>query len=202
MSFDETLRKEHLIGKPNIKRRKMNSSTRRVPKRLTVSLDEESLKLIEESQFKHKTSKADVVRRAVHFYNEFDRVGVPLQALRAYMDFLAKGEHTICDVDLWEALFEEIGEGSKKFWDEVYKIGEMHRDEYADKGLKSVREILEYVEKANLYRLSVDSENSFTLILTVPKSRRFVRTFFEGLFRSLLNVDITDTYGKIRINVR
>ncbi|KUO39497.1 MAG: hypothetical protein AVW06_03730 [Hadesarchaea archaeon DG-33-1] len=180
----------------------MNSSTRRVPKRLTVSLDEESLKLIEGLQVKHKTSKGDVVRRAIHFYNEFYRVGIPLQTLMAYIDFLAKGEHVICDVDLWKALFEEIGEGSKKFWDAVYRTGETHRDEYADKGLKGVREILEYVEKANLCRLSVDSENSFTLILTVPQSRRFVRTFFEGLFRLLPNVDITDTYGKIRINVR
>jgi len=119
-----------------------------------------------------------------------------------YIDFLAKGEHTICDVDHWKCLFEEIGEGSKKFWDEVYRIGEMHRDEYADKGLKSVGDILEYVEKTNWYRLSIDSENSFTLILTVPQSRRFVRTFFEGLFRPLQNVDITDTYGKIRINIR
>lgn len=180
----------------------MNSPTRRVPKRLTVSLDEESLKLIEELQFKYKTSKGDVVRRAVHFYNEFDRLGIPLQTLRVYVDFLAKGEHVICDVDHWKTLFEEIGEGSKKFWDEVYKIGEMHRDEYADKGLKSVREILEYVEKTNWYRLSVDSENSFTLVLNVPQARRFMRTFFEGLFRPLLNVDIADTYGKIRINVR
>lgn len=176
---------------------------RHPPVRLSISLDEGSAALIERLQSKHKTSKADIVRRAVRYLNIAEEEGeVPLDTCKVYLDFLSRGEHVIVDVEHWKALFSEIGSGSDEFWKEVREIGRYHWREYYDKGLRDVKEILEYVEKTNWYKLSVDSEYGFTLILSVREAKRFVRSFFEGLFdASTHKIQITEGYGKIRINI-
>ncbi len=169
--------------------------------RLSISLDEESAALIEKFRDKYKTSKTDIVRRAVRYLNVAEeKGGVSLDSCEAYLDFLGKGEHTIVDVEHWRALFAEIGDGSEEFWREVRDIGRNHWKEYYDKGLRGVKEILEYVEKTNWYKLSADSGQSFTLILSVREAKRFVRGFFEGLFdASTHKVEITESHGKIRV---
>ena len=76
----------------------------------------------------------------------------------------------IIDIAVGKAVFSKIGEGSEKFWNEIYNIGEEHSMELQDKGLRTVRQVLEYIEKTNWYKLSIDSENSFTLILAVSEA--------------------------------
>jgi hypothetical protein len=93
-------------------------------------------------------------------------------------------EHVIVDIAHWKAIFSEICNGSEEFWSTVYKIGEEHLKEFQDKGLREAKQILEHIEKKNWYRLSVDSEYSYTLILTVSESGKFVKTFFEGIFKN------------------
>ena len=111
-------------------------------------------------------------------------------------------EHVIVDIAHWRTILSEIGEGSETFWDEIRKIGEAHTREYYDKGIRSVKEILENIEKKNWYMLNVDSEDSYTLILTVSEAGRFVRIFFEGFFKSYpRNVEIIEEHKKIRIIV-
>ena len=120
-----------------------------------------------------------------------------------YIDYLASMEHVIVDIAHWKAIFSEIGEDSEEFWDEVYKIGEEHRKEYYDKGIKNIQQILEYVEKTNWYKLNIDSENSYTLILSVSEASKFVTTFFKGLFKHYArDVEIIEEHKKIRINIR
>lgn len=177
--------------------------TKRPPVRLSVSLDDETAKLIEKIHSKLGTSKADVVRLSIRYLNiAEEKGGVPLSTVNACLDFLAKGEHVIVDVEHWQSLFKEISNGSEKFWAEVREVGKNHWGEYYDKGLRSVRDILEYVEKTNWYTMNVDSEHDFTLILRVPSSKRFVKTFFEGFFNaSPYQVKISESYGKIRMSV-
>jgi len=176
---------------------------KQLPVRLTISLDQESWALIEQLQQKYKTSKADVLRKAVFCLDIVEKVGLTSpDTIKAWLDFLGKGEHVIVDVEHWRAIFNEIGEGNQEFWEKVREIGRYHWGEYYDKGLRTVREILEYVEKTNWYRLSVDSEKGFTLVLNVREAKRFIREFFEGLFEmSPHKVSITETEGKLRINV-
>jgi hypothetical protein len=172
--------------------------------RLSISLDDESAKLIEKYKEKYGTSKADIIRRALRYLRMVEEATekVPLDNIDIYIDYLAEMEHVIVDIAYWELIFSEIGEGSKEFWEEVYEIGEDHGTEYFDKGIKDVRQILEYVEKTNWYKLKIDSENSFTLILPVSKSSRFVKTFLEGFFKNQpRKVTITEEHKKIRIKI-
>ncbi|UCG68110.1 MAG: CopG family transcriptional regulator [Thermoplasmata archaeon] len=172
--------------------------------RLSISLDDDSAKLIEKYKEKYGTSKADIIRRALRYLSMVEEATekVPLDNIDIYIDYLAEMEHVIVDIAYWELIFNEIGEGSEEFWVEVFEIGEDHGTEYFDKGIKDVRQILEYVEKTNWYKLKIDSENSFTLILPVSKSSRFVKTFLEGFFKNQpRKVTITEEHKKIRIKI-
>lgn len=172
--------------------------------RLSVSLDKESLAIIEKYLAKYKGSKANLIRRALHCLkiSEETQEKAPMETIRAYIEYLAKMEHVIVDIAHWKAIFSEIGEGSKEFWDEVYKIGEDHLKEFYDRGIRNVQKILEYVEKTNWYKLNIDSENSFTLILAVSEASKFVKIFFMGLFKDFpRRVEISEEHKKIRIRI-
>jgi len=57
---------------------------------------------------------------------------------------------------------------------------------------------LEHVEKTNWYKLSVDSGDCYTLILTVTEAGKFVFNFFSGFFKNYpRKVEISDEGKKI-----
>ncbi len=173
-------------------------------KRLSISLDEESQDIIKTFLPKYKGSKANLVRRALEHlkYHEEIQKKASFENINIYIDYLASMEHVIVDIAHWKAIFSEIGEGSNKFWEEVYQIGVEHWKEYYDKGFRNIQKILEYVEKTNWYKLNVDSENTFTLILSVSEASKFVSTFFKGFFsRQSRKIEITEEFKKIRIRV-
>lgn len=162
--------------------------------RLSVSLDEKSLSIIEEYLSKYNVSKAGIIRKALQCLKNMEelREKIPLENIMTYIDYLANMEHIIVDVAHWKSIFSEIGKGSEKFWDEVYKIGEAHTKEYYDKGLRDVEQILRYIEKTNWYKL----------ILTVSESSKFIKTFFEGFFSKFpQKIEISEGYKKIRIKL-
>ena len=172
--------------------------------RLSVSLNDKSLAIIQKYQTKYDTTQADIIRRALHWMNVIEEPAekVSLENILTYVDYLGDNEHLILDIAHWKSIFIEIGDGSKKFWDEIYKTGDFHRREYFDKGIKDVKQILNYIEKTNWYSLKEDSKNSFTLILATAESVQFIKTFFEGFFSNYpQKVEITEENMKIRINV-
>ena len=172
--------------------------------RLSVSLNEKSQEIIQKYLQKYDTSQADIIRRALLWMEVMEQAieRVPIEDILKYVDYLADREHVILDIAHWKAIFTEIGDGSKKFWDAVYRSGDFHRKEYFDKGIKDVKQVLEHVEKTNWYTLKEDSKNSFTLVLAISESSKFIETFFEGFFSNYpQKVDITEEYMKLRINV-
>jgi len=172
--------------------------------RLSVSLDEESQGIIKKYLPKYKSSKANLIRRALEYLKDYEEVQkkTSFDDMKIYIDYLANMEHIVVDIAHWKAIFLEIGEGSNKFWEEVYQIGVEHHKEYSDRGVKNIQHVLEYIEKTNWYKLNVDSENTFTLILTVSEASRFVMEFFKGFFsRHSRDVEITREFKKIRIRV-
>ena len=138
-------------------------------KRLCAYFDDESTAIIEKYEKKYGGSTAAILRKALQCLknNEEAQEKTSWENIIAYVDFLANMEHVILDIAHWKLIFTEIGKGSEKFWEEMRRIGEEHTKEYYDKGLKNIKDILEYVEKTNWYRLSIDSDTSFTLILGI-----------------------------------
>jgi hypothetical protein len=172
--------------------------------RLSVSLDKESLDIINKYIPKYQGSKANIIRRALQILNGYEKTidRISTESIEAYIEYLAKMEHLIIDIAHCKAIFTEIGEGSEKFWNEVYHIGEEHRKEFFDRGIKNIRDILKYFEKTNWYQLNIDTEYSYTLILTISESSKFIKTFFMGFFNNYSRrIEIQEEYKKIRIRV-
>jgi len=182
----------------------MNYSFDILMERLSISLDEESIEIINKYLPKYQGSKADIIRRALQILNGYEKTieRTSTDNIEAYIEYLAKMEHLIIDIAHCKAIFNEIGEGSEKFWDEIYQIGEEHQKEFSDRGIKNIKEILKYFEKTNWYQLNIDTEYSFTLILTISESSRFIKTFFNGFFNNYSRkIEINEEYKKIRIRV-
>jgi len=173
-------------------------------KRVCAYFDEESLAVLEKYQTKYKGSTANLLRKALQSLKKIEELQekASFEKIETYVNKLANMEHLIIDIADGKAIFSEIGQGSEKFWDEIHKIGEEHFKEYQDKGLRTVSQILKHVENTNWFKLNIDSENSFTLILSVSEASRFVKTFFEGLFKNYSRkVEIIEEFKKIRIRV-
>ena len=169
--------------------------------RLSVSLNDETEDLIEKLQDELGTSKAEVVRRAVKLFDAVGgKDGPDDHCLKVYVDLLSKGGHVVVDRDIWRLLSREIEGGSESLWEGVREVGEHHWDQMADKGVEDPEEVLEYVEKDNLYELRKESENSFTLLLRVPESRELVEEFLEGIFgKSPHSFEIDSSQGKVMV---
>ena len=173
-------------------------------RRICANFDDESLDILQKYLTKYKGSTANLLRWALQCLKNYEEAQekASWENIVAYVDYLAKMEHVIVDIAHWKAIFSEIGDGSEKFWDNVNRIGKEHLSEFHDKGLRDIESMLEYVENKNWYKLSKDSENSFTLILTVSEAANFVKAFFEGLFKHYpKKVEITEEYKKLRIRV-
>jgi len=183
----------------------MRDNPRERMNRLSVSLNDKSFEIIQKYSSKYNTSQADIIRRALQVLDLVEEATdkAPMDSILTYIDYLANGEHLILDIVHWKLIFQEMNQvGSKKFWDDVHRTGDNHRREYFDKGIREVKQILKYVEKTNWYKLKEESKNSFTLILAVAESSRFIKTFFEGFFSNYpQKVDVTEEDMKIRINV-
>jgi len=173
--------------------------------RLSISLNEKSQSIIKKYVSKYNTSQADIIRRSLCCLETIEEATekTSLDNVLTYVDYLANKEHLIVDIAHWKSIFIEIGEGSKNFWDEVYRIGKSHRREYLDKGIRDVKQVLEHIEKTNWYKLNIDSKSSFTLVLASLESTTFIKIFFEGFFSTYpQHVEIEEEYMKIRIRVR
>ena len=154
--------------------------------RLTISLDEKSKAIINSHSEEYNLNKTEVIRKALQSLVEQEKLKktCDTERLHVYCEFLENKDHIILDVDHWDVFFKEIGEGSDEFWNNVFEIGVEHQLEYYNKGLREVKEILAFVEKTNWYILNEDSETSFTLILNLSISSKFVEYFFKGLFKN------------------
>ena len=169
-----------------------------------MSLDEKASRVLEKYERKNGSSKAEVVRKALSLMEKIDAETqhVSVDTIIKYVDYLATMEHLILDVSHWECSWSEIGEGSDDFWREMHEVGKSHREEYWDKNIRQVKDILEHVEKTNWYRLTKNSEHSYTLTMSVPRAKRFVKVFFEGFFADYpQKVTITESTNKLKINI-
>jgi predicted transcriptional regulator len=172
--------------------------------RLTISLDDDSEAIIDTISKKYNLNKTGVIRKALQILDQQEKLKKTssTDTIQAYCEFLENKDHIILDVDHWDTFFREIDEGSEEFWNEVYEIGVEHQKEYHNKGMRTVRDILSFVEKTNWYILNEDSEKSFTLILNLSNSGKFVEYFFKGFFKNHpQQVKIEKGARKIRVTI-
>lgn len=171
--------------------------------RITVNLDSESLGRLEDIQSELRTSKSEVVRRALNYLDVvLEKEDMSPDELETVLDLRLRPDNLLFDIGIFQAFLEEIGDPSEKLEEELRNTGAEFYHEYCAIGIAQPIECLKRLERTNLFRLIVSSEDRFTIIPIIPEMGEYLKAFFEGYMdESDLDSEITMSRHKIRLNV-
>ena len=178
----------------------------KTPTRITVAFDEETADLLEKIRSEMNLSQSEVMRRAVRFYRENKAIISPSvrKRLYTYIDMLLSGEHVILDIDHF-LLFLNLIETSPekdKFWKDCEEVARSHGEQLRSK-VASPRDLLERLETCNFFRMNVDSESEFTLVLLSEAHKKFVKKLLEEFFKAMeFKAEIKEDFAKLRVRVK
>ena len=171
--------------------------------RTSIALDKKTWEILQILIRKKNTTASDIIRRALTMYFEVENATnkISPDATKIYTDFLADGEHVIVDIEHWAAIWEELNEkASEKFWKEIERSGFEHGIQYKNKGLTDVYDILRYMEVGNFFKIKIDAEGCYTLVLSTHTEQKFLKIFLENIFKAQgIKAEIRESFGKLRI---
>ncbi|WP_236609713.1 ribbon-helix-helix protein, CopG family [Archaeoglobus sulfaticallidus] len=172
--------------------------------RLSISIDSETREKLDILCKKKEKSKSELIRDLIDFGYELAKSEVDMETIKVWIDYLAKRQHMILDIEHWRVIFSEIEKiEDHNFWGHMEEIGLSHSFQYKMKGLDSIEKILRYVEKANWYEIKEERDGVYTLILNDPKIKRFVKVFLEKVFEGQgIKARINEGFGKLIISQR
>ena len=169
-------------------------------RRVTVSLDDEAVSKLEELAKRENRSLSEIVRSAISSYYDLSLSDAPKpEFLDELLDLLASREHVIVDAGLWSEILEEINKNAEEeFWKTVEKVGEEYGIQLREKGLKSARDVLKYLEMENWFRMKAVSDRTFNLVLTVSSELKILKKLLETIFKTMgFDVEIIEGLRKI-----
>lgn len=172
--------------------------------RLTISLDDDLARALDELQEHGGDSKANLIRRALRSHVKRQKGGErPTEAdLRIWTDLLANREHVIMDIAHVRLLFDYAKDAPPSFWEELYQIGVEHGRQYRDKGLANVGDALAVIESANWFHVAPEGDRSWALIFLEPSAMKFLKSFLSGLFSEHpAGVEIVEERTKLRVRL-
>ncbi len=170
-----------------------------VIERLSISMDSETKAKLEKIRQRKGKSVSETIRDIINFSYEIMKADVDLESVMIWIDYLAKRQHMILDIEHWRVIFSEIEKiDNKDFWKHMEEIGLSHAVQYKMKGLDTVDKILRYVEKANWYEIKDEGDGVYTLILNDLKIKKFVKVFLEKVFEGQgIKAEIREGFGKL-----
>lgn len=173
-------------------------------KRLTVSLDDETIRKLEILAKKDNRSLSELVRVAVTSYYEIVQKETKPEHFGEFLDLLTSREHVAVDLGLWVAITDELNErASDNFWNLVRKVGEEYGIQFKERGIKNLSEMFRLLELENWAKVKEISENIYTLILVGRNETKLVRSFLEGLFNALnIDAEISEGLRKLFVKLR
>ncbi|MFO7991055.1 MAG: hypothetical protein R6U61_02030 [Thermoplasmata archaeon] len=181
----------------------MTNNGRGRTNRVTVNLDPHSLEVLENIGTELNISKSEVVRRSLDYYAVVLKKGeLSPEKLESVLDLRLRPDKLLFDIGIFQAFLDEIEDGSEKLENEMRDIGKDFYMEYCAIGLGKPMECLKRMERTNLFRLIIESENDFVLIPAITEMKKYIRIFLEGFFsESPISVKLTTTRKKIHITV-
>lgn len=173
-------------------------------KRLSISLNPKIVDLLQKFQTKWGVPKSKIVQRALEYLDAvaWEKYLAP-QLLAEITKAHSRPDKVLIDVSMIQAVAEEIGEGSEELENKMRDIGKGIYQEYREKGFSSPEKSLEALEsKTNLFKITTDSENSFTLVSKTRKMDKYLKAFLEGfLEKTVSGAEVRTEHGKIRIKI-
>jgi hypothetical protein len=168
-------------------------------KRLSVAIDESTNRMLEELAKSESRTVSEIIRNAISQY--YILKDVSPEGIKFYSELLYGREYIILDIELWIAILDELNEkASEKFWSIVSEIAEAHSWQIGSKGLKSLFDVMKYLERYNLFRVKTDGKN-IILILSSRNEQKFIKTYIQTLLKNLgINVRIAEGLRKLYIS--
>ncbi len=171
------------------------------PVRITVALDEDSLRVFNELREDLGLSQSEIVRRALKFYRDYRTLeNYSKDRIETYVEMLEGGEHVILDIDHWVSMLRFVDEHpkSEEFWELHRAVARAHAEEFEG---KDVDYILRRLEACNFFRLSKKG-GEYTLVLNNELVKKFVRLFLEELFAKMgIDYELREDLMKLRLRV-
>ncbi|MFN3383697.1 MAG: ribbon-helix-helix protein, CopG family [Archaeoglobaceae archaeon] len=167
-------------------------------KRLTISLDDDTIVKLEELAKKDDRSLSEVVRAAISNYYDLSlRETIP--NLRRFLDLISSREYAVIDIGLWSAIVDEINEkADESFWEVVEKVGFEHGLQFKEMGLRDLHSILKLLEVTNWFKVKTISEGVYGIVLTTRNELKLVKKFLEGVFKSIgIDVELSEGLRKL-----
>lgn len=182
----------------------MPSKVKKTNERVTVNLDPEGLERLEDIESELRTSKSEVVRRSLEYLEiVLEKENLSPDELETILDLRMRPDNLLFDIGIFQAFLQEIGEPSDNLKEEIKKIGGEFYTSYCEKGIAEPMKCLNRLEKTNLFRLIVESEDNFTIIPMIPDMAEYLKIFLEGYIeRSGLSANIEMNKHKIRLRVK
>jgi len=174
-------------------------------KRVTVTLDEDTINKLEELAKRENRSLSETVRSAIScYYNLSFSDFSNTEYLEEFLDLVASREHVIVDSGLWTAMLDVINEAADEtFWEIVKKVGIEYGMQCRERGLSDPKEILKHLEVENWFKVKTISENTFTIVLNMRGASKLALKFLEGLFEAIgLETEVHEGLRKIIIKIK
>lgn len=172
--------------------------------RVTVNLDPKSVERLENLESELRTSKSEVARRALEYLDVvLEKEDLSPEELETILDLRLRPDNLLFDIGIFQAFLQEIGKPSEDLEEELKKIGGEFYTSYCEKGIAEPIKCLNRLEKTNIFRLIVESEDNFTIIPMIPDMGEYLKIFLEGYVeRSGLSANIEMNKHKIRLRVK
>ncbi|MEM0350926.1 MAG: ribbon-helix-helix protein, CopG family [Archaeoglobaceae archaeon] len=172
-------------------------------KRLTVSLDDDTIAKLEQLARKDNRSLSEIVRSAISSYYELNQREAIIVDFDRFIELIASREHVAVDIGLWIAIMDEINEkASDSFWEIVEKVGSEYGLQFKEMGLKDLRSVLKFLETTNWFKVRMISDSTYSLVLTARSEVKLIKKFLEGLLKSMsLKAEISEGLRKVMIKL-
>lgn len=171
--------------------------------RVTIALDEETEKVLEKLTKEMGVSHSALIRAALKFFSQNKESAKNFESMKLWSALLLKGEHIILDIDHWLLFLKYIESSGKKesFYEDGKKVAKSHAEQLA-KVTTTPEEYLKRLEACNLYKLSKDSEDEYTLVLNSNLTKRFVKELIsETLTEMGFDIDMKEDMMKLRLKI-
>lgn len=169
-----------------------------------MNLDPESLDRLEDIESDLRTSKSEVVRRALEYLDVIlEKEDMSPEDLETILDLRMRPDNLLFDIGIFQAFLQEIGEPSEELDRNLRGIGAEFYSSYCAKGIAEPMKCLKRLEKTNLFRLIIESDDNFTIIPVIPEMGEYLKIFLEGYMeKSNIAAEIEMSRHKVRLRVK
>lgn len=172
--------------------------------RITVALDQEAKRTLENLEKRGEESKSELVRNAISFYGSNYRAAEegPKEGLSQYYELVDSGEYVILDVDFLYLFLKYLyreGEHRREFLEAADQVFRYQALAYS-KRFDDVEELVDWLALCGLLTAREGDDGAFHLLFPSDEIRRFTTRFIEQTCSQLdADVEIESAVSKALI---